>query len=132
MLVGPSWLWSYGSWIYNYLCNQCPSPLKFKSCLWWGVSYVVAVGFNGGGNWRKPSTSYQTLSHNVVSSTPHHKQDLNLSGDGHYPITPNQDVNIYLTHHHYRFYRHMCNKHSKIFFSLNRIFTDQNSSVKKN
>jgi len=19
--------WSYGSWIYNYLCNQCPSPL---------------------------------------------------------------------------------------------------------
>jgi len=23
-----SWLWSYGSWIYNYLCNQCQSPLK--------------------------------------------------------------------------------------------------------
>ena len=23
---GPSW--SYGSWIYNYLCNQCLSPLK--------------------------------------------------------------------------------------------------------
>ena len=21
-----SWLWSYGSWIYNYLCNQCLSP----------------------------------------------------------------------------------------------------------
>jgi hypothetical protein len=21
------WSWSYGSWIYNYLCNQCPSPL---------------------------------------------------------------------------------------------------------
>ena len=21
-------LWSYGSWIYNYLCNQCLSPLK--------------------------------------------------------------------------------------------------------
>ena len=20
---GPSWPWSYGSWIYNYLCNQC-------------------------------------------------------------------------------------------------------------
>jgi hypothetical protein len=20
--------WSYRSWIYNYLCNQCPSPLK--------------------------------------------------------------------------------------------------------
>jgi hypothetical protein len=26
--MGPSWLWSYGSWIYNYLCKQCLSPLK--------------------------------------------------------------------------------------------------------
>jgi len=25
--TGPSWSWSYGSWIYNYLCNQCLSPL---------------------------------------------------------------------------------------------------------
>jgi len=25
----PSWSWSYGSWIYNYLCNQCLSPLTF-------------------------------------------------------------------------------------------------------
>jgi hypothetical protein len=24
---GLSWPWSYGSWIYNYLCNQCLSPL---------------------------------------------------------------------------------------------------------
>ena len=31
---GPSWLWSYGSWIYNYLCNQCLSPLK----LWVRIS----------------------------------------------------------------------------------------------
>jgi hypothetical protein len=23
--LGPSWSWSYGSWIYNYLCNQCLS-----------------------------------------------------------------------------------------------------------
>ena len=23
----PSWSWSYGSWIYNYLHNQCLSPL---------------------------------------------------------------------------------------------------------
>ena len=23
----PLWSWSYGSWIYNYLCNQCQSPL---------------------------------------------------------------------------------------------------------
>jgi len=23
----PSWSWSYGSWIYNYLCNRCLSLL---------------------------------------------------------------------------------------------------------
>ena len=27
--LGLSWLWSYGSWIYNYLCNQCLSPLTY-------------------------------------------------------------------------------------------------------
>ena len=27
---GPSWSWSYRSWIYNYLCNQCVSPLKLQ------------------------------------------------------------------------------------------------------
>jgi len=26
---GKSWPWSYGSWIYNYLCNQCLSPLMW-------------------------------------------------------------------------------------------------------
>jgi hypothetical protein len=25
--LGPSWSWSYGSWIYNYLCNRYISPL---------------------------------------------------------------------------------------------------------
>jgi len=29
-----SWPWSYGSWIYNYLCNQCLSPLL----LWFRIS----------------------------------------------------------------------------------------------
>ena len=27
----PSWSWSYGSWIYNYLCNQWLSRLKLFS-----------------------------------------------------------------------------------------------------
>jgi hypothetical protein len=31
---GPSWSWSYGVWIYNYLCNQCLSPLM----LWVRIS----------------------------------------------------------------------------------------------
>ena len=29
-LRGPSWPWSYGSWIYDYLCNQCLSPLMLR------------------------------------------------------------------------------------------------------
>jgi len=27
VLWRPSWWWSFGSWINNYLCNQCLSPL---------------------------------------------------------------------------------------------------------
>jgi hypothetical protein len=25
--ITPPWPWSYGSWIYNYICSQCLSPL---------------------------------------------------------------------------------------------------------
>jgi hypothetical protein len=34
LFEGPSWLWSHGSWIYNYLCNQYLSPLM----LWVRIS----------------------------------------------------------------------------------------------
>jgi hypothetical protein len=27
---GPSWTWSHDSWIYNYLCNRCLSPLMLR------------------------------------------------------------------------------------------------------
>jgi hypothetical protein len=27
IVTRPSWSWSYGSWIYNYLCNRCLLPL---------------------------------------------------------------------------------------------------------
>ena len=30
ILRGPSWWWSHGSWIYNYLYNQFLSPLKLR------------------------------------------------------------------------------------------------------
>ena len=33
-MAGPSWPWSYGSWIYNYLFNQYLSPLM----LWVRIS----------------------------------------------------------------------------------------------
>ena len=35
----PSWSWSYGSWIYHYLCNQCLSPLQ----LWDWTLFIVAL-----------------------------------------------------------------------------------------
>ena len=36
---GPSWSWSYGSWIYNYLCNQSLLPLM----LWVRISHWRGV-----------------------------------------------------------------------------------------
>jgi hypothetical protein len=38
-ILRPSWLWWYGSWIYNYLCNQCLSPLTLwvRTRSWQGV-----------------------------------------------------------------------------------------------
>jgi len=33
----PSWPWCYGSWIYNYLCNQYLSPV----ILWVRISIRV-------------------------------------------------------------------------------------------
>ena len=36
---GPSWPWLHSSWIYNYLCNQCLSPLK----LWLRTLFMASV-----------------------------------------------------------------------------------------
>ena len=37
-----SWRWSYGSWIYNYPNNQCPSPLMlFEYRSGQGVQHYV-------------------------------------------------------------------------------------------
>ena len=30
----PSWPWSYGSWIYNYICNQLLLPLMLWARIW--------------------------------------------------------------------------------------------------
>ena len=38
-LHGPSWSWSYGCWIYSYLCNQCISPLT----LWGRIPFRRCV-----------------------------------------------------------------------------------------
>ena len=61
MFVGPSWSWSYGSWIYNYWCNQCLSPLTLlvgisirrgvlditlcdKVCQWLAAGWLFSPG----------------------------------------------------------------------------------------
>jgi hypothetical protein len=55
----PSWPWSYGSWIYNYLWNQCLSPLMLwvrisirarcttlcdKVCQWLATGRKISLG----------------------------------------------------------------------------------------
>ena len=53
--LGRPWPWSYGSWIYNYLCNQCLSPLMFsirarcttlcdKVCQWLATGLWFSLG----------------------------------------------------------------------------------------
>jgi len=47
LLEGPLWSWSYDSWIYNYLCNQCISPWTLwvrtpflASCTWYNIMWL--------------------------------------------------------------------------------------------
>jgi hypothetical protein len=40
LVLGPSWLWSYGSWIYNHLCNQCLIISTAIYILW---SHVISL-----------------------------------------------------------------------------------------
>ena len=76
------------------------SAFKF-SIIVFNASYIVAVSFIGGGNWsgwRKPLTCtshWQTLSHNVVSSTPclNRIRMHSISGDGHWLNRCNVVVN---------------------------------------
>jgi hypothetical protein len=59
----PSWSWSYGSWICNYLCNQC---LMVFNATQQYFSYIVAVSFIGGGNQRKPPTYHKSLTNFIT------------------------------------------------------------------
>jgi len=40
---GPSWSWTYASWIYNYLCHRCISPLK----LWVRIPPMAGTSWSG-------------------------------------------------------------------------------------
>ena len=52
---GPSWSWSHGSWIYNYMCNQCISQVTFwvQVPLWWGMLDTTLCDKVFQGNFRR-------------------------------------------------------------------------------
>ena len=66
-LPGQVWIWLlfllwYGSWIYNYLCNPCLSPLTLwvRTPLMWGVLYTALCDkvcqWLATGRWSSPGT----------------------------------------------------------------------------
>ena len=67
MVLGPLWSLSYSSWIYNYLCNQCISPITLWvwTPLRWGVLDTMLCDkicqWLAAGQWFSPGT--------LVSST---------------------------------------------------------------
>jgi hypothetical protein len=84
---GQLWSWSYCSWISNYLCNQCLSPLKVVSSnpvqamctrysiMWYSLSVacgrsVVFIGYSG------------FLHCNIVESGIKHHKPTNQRADG--------------------------------------------------
>ena len=83
-----SWSWSYGSWIYNYLCNQCLSPIT----LWVRITFRRSVldttlcdqacQWLAAGRWISPGTpvscTNKTDRHNITEIL------LKLSGAKHH------------------------------------------------
>jgi hypothetical protein len=70
-ILGPLWPWSYGSWIYNYLCIQCLSQLM----LWFPISirarcttlYDKVCQWLATGRWFSPvSSTNKTDSHDMT------------------------------------------------------------------
>jgi hypothetical protein len=97
-LTGPSWSWSYGSRIYNYLSNQCLSPLMLwvrilirarcttlcdKVCQWleagWWFSPVSATN----------KTDQPRYNRNIVESSVKHQKPTNHT---HIPKSSNQST----------------------------------------
>ena len=91
------WTLSYGSWIYNYLCNRCLSPLilwvrsRSERCV---QHYVIKFVGNLGelGRWFSPSTPVSSTNKtdlhgynwNIIESgVKHHKTKSNLFSQAH-------------------------------------------------
>jgi hypothetical protein len=64
--------WSYGSWIYNYLCNQCLSPLKLciRTSSWWGeldTTCDKVCQWLGTGWWFSPVSCTNKTDHHHIT-----------------------------------------------------------------
>ena len=71
---GPSWKWWYGSWIYNYICHQCPLPLMLWVRIPFGARYTILCDTVCqcfvAGRWLSPGTpvspTNKTDSHDIT------------------------------------------------------------------
>jgi len=95
VLLGLSWPWSYGSWIYNYLCTQCLSPLKLwvriplmARCIryniiymWWSLSvtYDRSVVFYGYSSFLHQQSWPPWYSWNIFESGVKQQKSINQS-----------------------------------------------------
>ena len=83
--MGSSWSWLYGSWVYNYLCNQCLSPLILwvqilfmARCTWYNIMWyslsvtwdrlVVFFGFLHQLNW-PPQYNWNIVESGIKNQT---------------------------------------------------------------
>ena len=92
--------WSYGSWFYYYLCNQCLSPLtlRVRILLWWGV-HIYNIMWKGlsvtcGRSMVSPGTPVSS-----TDKTDHHDKNdiLPESGIKHHNPKPRTLSNILRT-----------------------------------
>jgi hypothetical protein len=78
----PSWSWSYGSWIYNYLCYQWLSPLKLRvqillmarctqyNIIWKSLSVTCSMSVVFTPRYWELCCSYSNICDNKVIKTP--------------------------------------------------------------
>jgi hypothetical protein len=77
---GPSWSWSYGSWIYKYVCSHCISPLTLWVLIPLNLSVacdrsVVFSGYSGSPHqWNWPPRYNWTV---VERDVNHHDPNCN-------------------------------------------------------
>ena len=73
-LLGSSWPWAYGGWIYNYLCNQYVSPLMLWVWIWFRARCTTLCDkvcqWLATGRWFSPgcpvSSTNKTDRHNIT------------------------------------------------------------------